>query len=78
MVSTPQGLQRLIDLVCDFCALMGMVISVPKTKVLIFNSAFPGPFQWTCGGEQLEIVSEFKYLGIIFSALYIWHGSDLS
>ena len=47
-----------------------MVISVPKTRVMIFNTAFPGPLQWTCGGEQLEIVSEFKYLGIIFSALY--------
>ena len=65
-----RGLQRLIDLVCEFCALIGMVISVPKTKVLIFNTGFPGPLQWICEGEQLQIVSEFKYLGIIFSALY--------
>ena len=43
MASTPQGLQRLIDPVCKFCAFMGMVISVPKTKVLIFNTTFPGP-----------------------------------
>ena len=70
MASSPQGLQRLIDLVCEFCALMGMVVSVAKTKVLIFNIAFPRPFQWTCGGEQLEIVVDFKYLGIIFNALH--------
>ena len=55
-VGAPQGLQRLIDLVCEFCVFMGMVVSVVKTKVMVFNLAFPGPFQWTCGGEQLEIV----------------------
>ena len=30
----------------------------------------PGPFQWTCGGEQLEIFVDFKYLGILFNAVY--------
>ena len=34
------------------------------------NTAFPGPFQWTCGGQQLEIVVDFKYLGILFNAVY--------
>ena len=68
-VGAPQGLQRLIDLVCEFCVFMGMVVSVVKTKVMVFTLAFPGPFQWTCGGEQLEIVIDFKYLGILFNAL---------
>ena len=49
---------------------MGMIVSVAKTKVMVFNIAFPGPFQWTCGGEQLEIVVQFKYLGNLFSALH--------
>ena len=70
MASSPQGLQRLIDLVSEFCAPMGMIVSVPKTKVLVFNVAFPGPLQWTCGGQQLEIVAEFKYLGITFNAVH--------
>ena len=70
MASSAQGLQRLIDLVCQFCAFMGMIISVAKTKVMVFNTAFPGPYQWTCGGEQLEIVVQFRYLGILFSALH--------
>ena len=42
----------LIDLVCEFCAPLGMFVCVAKTKVMVFNIAFPGPFQWTCGGEQ--------------------------
>ena len=69
MAESPQGLQRLNDLVCEFCVFMGMVVGVVKTKVMVFNLAFPGPFQWTCGGEQLEIVMDFKYLGILFNAL---------
>ena len=70
MALSPQGLQRLIDIVCQFCAPMGMVVSVAKTKVMVFNTAFPGPLQWTCGDEQLEMVIEYKYLGIIFNAVH--------
>ena len=70
MASSPQGLQQLIDIVCQFCAPMGMIVSVAKTKVMVFNTAFPGPYQWTCGGEQLEIVNEYKYLGILFNAVH--------
>ena len=43
MASTPEGLQRLIDAVISFCLLMGMVISIPKTMVLVFNVEFIGP-----------------------------------
>ena len=70
MASSPQGLQRLLDLVCEFCGPIGMIVSVPKSKVLVFNVVFPGPLQWTCGGEQLQIVAEFKYLGIHFDAMH--------
>ena len=63
-------LQRLIDLVCKFCALVGMNVSLAKIKVMVFNIAFPGPLQWTCGGYQLEVVVDFKYLGILSNALH--------
>ena len=33
------------------------------------NCQIVRPLQWTCGGEQLEIVIDFKYLGILFNAL---------
>ena len=70
MASSLEGLQRLLDLVCETCGPMGMIVSVPETKVLVFNEAFPEPLQWTCGGEQLQIVAEFKYLGIHFDAMH--------
>ena len=45
---------------------MAMVISIPKTFVLVFNLAFPGPYQWTINGAALQIVSQVKYLGFVF------------
>ena len=68
MASSAHGLQHLINDVSAFCNLMGMIISVVKTKILVFNARYPGPYQWLCNGEQLEVVSTFKYLGLTFHA----------
>lgn len=66
--ASPAGLQRLIDATAEFCALIAMVISTEKTKVMVFSAAFLGPLEWSCCGQPLQWVSEFKYLGIDFSA----------
>ena len=68
MASSAHGLQHLINDVSAFCNLMGMIISVAKTKIMVFNARYPGPYQWLCNGEQLEVVSTFKYLGLTFHA----------
>ena len=47
---------------------MGLVISVPKTKVLVFSLAPVTPFEWSCYGVQLDVVTEYKYLGVLFAA----------
>ena len=66
--ASPAGLQRLIDAAAEFCAQTAMVISTAKTKVVVFSDAFLGPLEWSCCGQPLQWVSEFKYLGIDFSA----------
>ena len=68
VASSAHGLQHLISDVSAFCNLMGMIISVAKTKILVFNARYPGPYQWLCNGEQLEVVLTFKYLGLTFHA----------
>ena len=70
MASTPQGLQRLIDLVCEFCALIGMVLACPKPKSSFSTLLFLGHCNGLVGVSNLKFVSEFKYLRFIFSALY--------
>ena len=60
------GLQRLLDAAGRFLASMAMVISIPKTFVLVFNLAFSGPYQWTINGAALQIVSQVKYPSLVF------------
>ena len=45
---------------------MAMFISIPKTFVLVFNLAFPGPYQWAINGTALQNVSQVKCLGLMF------------
>ena len=61
-----EALQHLIDAVADFCGETGLVISVPKTKVLVFSQVLVTPFEWSCHGVQLDVVTE--YLGALFAA----------
>ena len=68
MAGTSAGLQRLLDAAVEFCQLVGMVISVQKSKVLVFIDIFPGPYEWLCGGSPLQWVAHFEYLGVTLSA----------
>jgi hypothetical protein len=45
-----------------------MQISVTKTKVMVFGVPLPIPYTWSCGGQLLEVVTEYKSLGLTFSA----------
>jgi hypothetical protein len=65
---SPAGLQRLIDEAHCFFVSLGMQISVTKTKVMVFGVPLPIPYTWSCGGQLLEVVTEYKSLGLTFSA----------
>ena len=47
---------------------MGMVICTVKTKVVVFCTGWPGPYQWHCGGTPLLWEQQLKYLGVVFDA----------
>ena len=68
LATTPAGLQCSIDAVSDFCQHTGMIISVEKTKIVVFSQSLVGPFQWLCSGTPLEWVQQVTYLGIVFDA----------
>ena len=70
LATTPADLQRLIDAAVEFCDQTGMVISVDKTKVVVFCSCVPGPFEWHCGGAPLHWVQQFEYLGALFDGAH--------
>ena len=45
-----------------------MLISVPKTKTLVFSAGVQQYAPWRCQGHHLEQVETFRYLGLMFSA----------
>ena len=40
--------------------------AISVSFVLVFNLAFPAPHQWTINRSALHIVSQVKYLGLLF------------
>ena len=62
-------LQRLLNAIHVYCGLVGMQLSPDKSKVMVFARPGPEACTWSCGGEPLEEVQEFKYLGLVFSTV---------
>ena len=62
------GLQKLINSLLQFCQRWNLKVNVAKTKVIIFNKSgkLLKGFSFTYDGQTVEIVSEYKYLGILF------------
>lgn len=61
------GLQRAIDKLYEYCNKWDLIVNKSKTKVMIFNrkgGLVCGNFKY--GGETIEIVSDYVYLGINF------------
>jgi hypothetical protein len=65
---SPAGLQQLIDEASHFFTSIGMQISVEKTKIMVFGKRLPIPYTWFCDGRPLEVVIEYKSLGLVFTA----------
>jgi hypothetical protein len=64
-----KGLQNSIDKMCLFYASLGLEISLKKTIVIIFNKSgkLLKGFTFLCNGTELEVASEYQYLGIKFT-----------
>ena len=50
-----------------YCESNGLIINTEKTKVMVYGPIPPNSKTFLLQGVQLEIVNEFKYLGVIFS-----------
>ena len=64
-----RNLQRLINILLQFCTKWNMAINLDKTKVVIFRkgghrSSFGN---WYFADSKIEIVSYYKYLGLLLS-----------
>ena len=68
LATTAEGLQQLIDAAADYCVAIGMAISVPKTKTMVFTDGEAQHASWHCNGQVLQQLDNFKYLGLLFNA----------
>ena len=71
--SNPVILQQCIDALSDYCERWNLYLSVPKTKIVIFGGTDADKnvvFKYR--GDDIEIVSAFKYLGIYLTDDRLW------
>jgi hypothetical protein len=64
MSETPQGLQKQIDALSEFCVERQLVINVSKTKVVVFEKHCSATPEFTYRGTTIERVQSFRYLGL--------------
>ena len=62
------GLQRQFNLLCQFCKVKKLRVNIPKTNfVFKIGPVLARNEQWTFGGQTLEVVNYFIYLGMQLS-----------
>ena len=63
-----EGLQKGLDVLCDYCQRWKLTVNTDKTKVLIFRKGgnLPRNLSFSFQGSNIKIVNKFVYLGIIF------------
>ena len=64
------GLQRGLNRFHEYCVHWGLEVNVDKTKCMVFKNGGKKNRldKWSFNGQEVETVTEFKYLGFIFSS----------
>ena len=63
------GLQRQLNILRDTSEKMGLTVNPEKSKIVVFRNGgyIAAKEKWFFGDVRLEIVNQYKYLGVIFS-----------
>ena len=75
IADSPHELQQLLTALSQYAARWRFELSSSKTKVLVFNnrlSVSQSEYRYFLGDHQIEVVSEFRYLGIILHYSLSW------
>ena len=65
---SPIGLQRMLDKLGVYCNQWKVQLSLEKTKIVVFKKGrkLSRAEKWFYLGNRVEVVPEYKYLGVIF------------
>ena len=61
-----------------YCNTLGLKINTSKTKVMIFEKGRHASYDFYLNNIKLEIVSNFKYLGVYLFKNGNWHSTQKS
>ncbi len=64
LASSAKDLQTYMGILGDFCDDRQLTINTEKTRVLVFGSKKQDPCEFQIGGEMIEQVKSYKYLGL--------------
>ena len=69
MSENPAELQYMLNIFQNYCEEWELSINIDKTKVIVFNgSAKQSSYNFTINNKHIEIVKEYKYLGLLFTS----------
>lgn len=68
------GLQRLLNNLSIYCDKWKMTVNLDKTKIVVFKNGghLSKHEKWYYKGNRVEVVSHYKYLGVLFSCKLQW------
>jgi len=68
MAESPGDLQVALDAAYDYCRMWQLTVNTSKTKVVVFSRGKIRKYpQFLYGGNPLEVVSEYTYLGVVLN-----------
>ena len=67
LADSADDLQHALNIYADYCEFWRLTINRQKSKVLIFSKGKLSNYSFELNNSTLEIVKEYKYLGILFS-----------
>jgi Reverse transcriptase (RNA-dependent DNA polymerase) len=73
----PNHLQQMLNALSQYSKDKGLTVNVTKSQIVVFNSrANVDTFNFYYDGHRLDVVDEFKYLGLIFNKSGSLHQAD--
>ena len=67
LANSPNELQTAVDLYSTYCKLWKLEFNSNKTKVMVFSRGRAPNHHFLINDTQLEVVTEYKYLGVLFN-----------
>jgi len=65
----PRVMQNMIDKLREYCDMWNLEINMQKSKMMVFRNGgkLAAAEKWFIGQDEIEIVSEYSYLGVIMT-----------